>query len=118
MPQAENKENQNNLNWQAEQSNPDIVEGFKTAMREVVDPEIGLNIIELGLIRDLKIEDHHAEVTMILTTPFCPYGPAMLEVTRQKAEAYLCRPTTIEMGLEMWDLSMMEDGVAAEWGIF
>jgi metal-sulfur cluster biosynthetic enzyme len=106
------------LIWQAESTHPDLIEPFKNAMREVVDPEIGLNIIELGLVRDLKIENDNAQVTMILTTPFCPYGPAMLEVTRQKAETALKLPTTIEMGMEMWDFSMMEEGAGADWGIY
>jgi metal-sulfur cluster biosynthetic enzyme len=118
MPEITNGDNTAKLTWQAEQTHPELIEGFLTAMREVVDPELGLNIIELGLIRDIKIQDNKAEITMILTTPFCPYGPAMLEVTRQKAESYLQLPTTIEMGLEIWDLSMMEEGAAADWGIF
>ena len=87
-------------------------------MREVVDPEIGLNIIELGLVRDLTVEDDFAIVNMILTTPFCPYGPAMLEMTRQKAEKSLLRPTRVEMGMEMWDFSMMEEGAGGDWGMF
>jgi metal-sulfur cluster biosynthetic enzyme len=104
--------------WQAESTHPELVEPFKEKMREVVDPEIGLNIVELGLIRDLKIEEASAQVTMILTTPFCPYGPAMLEMSRQKAESALNRPTSIEMGIEMWDFSMMEEGVGADWGLY
>lgn len=104
--------------WQVEASHPDLVEPFKAAMREVVDPEIGLNIIELGLVRDVKVDDDTAEITMILTTPFCPYGPAMLEMTRQKAEKFLQLPTTIEMGMEMWDFSMMEEGQGGDWGLY
>ena len=108
----------NKVVWQLESTNPDWVEPFKVAMRQVVDPEIGLNIIELGLIRDVELADDQAKVNMILTTPFCPYGPAMLEVTRQKAESFFKCPTTIEMGMEMWDFSMMEEGAGADWGIF
>jgi metal-sulfur cluster biosynthetic enzyme len=104
--------------WQAESTHPDMVEPLREALREVVDPEIGLNIIELGLVRDVEIGDRQAELTMILTTPFCPYGPAMLEMTRQKAEQALSKPTRIEMGTEMWDLSMMEEGAGGEWGLF
>jgi len=112
------KDNRSKLVFQAESTHPELIEPFIEKMREVVDPEIGLNIIELGLIRDLKIEDNSAEITMILTTPFCPYGPAMLEVTRQKAEEALERTTIIELGMEMWDFSMMEEGAGADWGIF
>jgi metal-sulfur cluster biosynthetic enzyme len=104
--------------WQAESTHPEIIEPFREKMREIIDPEIGLNIIELGLIRDLVIQDDDALVTMILTTPFCPYGPAILETTRQKAEMVLERPTMIEMGMELWEPSMMEEGAGADWGLF
>jgi metal-sulfur cluster biosynthetic enzyme len=112
------KESRSKVVFQAESTHPELIGPFIEKMREIVDPEIGLNIIELGLVRDLKIEDDSAEISMILTTPFCPYGPAMLEVTRQKAEEVLERPTTIDLGMEMWDFSMMEEGVGADWGIF
>jgi len=69
-------------------------------------------------VRDVVIEEAEATVKMILTTPFCPYGPAMLETTRQKAEKAVERPTSIDMGIEMWDPSMMEEGAGADWGFF
>ena len=104
--------------WQSESTHPELSQSLREGFKEIVDPEIGLNIIELGLIRDVKVEDNDATVTMILTTPFCPYGPAMLEVTRQKATEVLGRPTTLTMGTEMWDFSMMEEGAGADWGLW
>ena len=104
--------------WQMESTNPELVEPLREKLREVVDPELGLNVIELGLVRDMRIADGSAEMKMILTTPFCPYGPAMLEMTRAKAEEALSMPTTIELGMEMWDFSMMEEGASAEWGMW
>ncbi len=104
--------------WDIETSHPALVEPLKTALSEVVDPELGLNIIQLGLIRNVQMLADHAHVTMILTTPFCPYGPAMLDVTRQKAETALKGPVTLEMGMEMWDFSMMEEGAGADWGLY
>jgi metal-sulfur cluster biosynthetic enzyme len=118
MNQEPNPETHSKVTWQAESTHPELIETFREKMREVVDPEIGLNIIELGLIRDLTIADDQAIVNMILTTPYCPYGPAMLEVTRQKAESGLNRPVRIELGLEMWDFSMMEEGAGADWGMY
>jgi metal-sulfur cluster biosynthetic enzyme len=72
------------------------------------------------LVRDAEIDEpeENVKITMIMTTPFCPYAPALLEMTRQKGETGTGIPTQIEMGTEMWDLSMMEEGAGAEWGLF
>lgn len=93
-------------------------EGLMEALRTVIDPEIGMNVVELGLIRTVDIGDDHAHINMIMTTPFCPYAPQLLEQSRRTAQDYLGVPTTIEMGLEMWDPSMMEEGAADDWGLF
>ena len=104
--------------WEIESSHPNLVEPLKAAFSEVVDPELGLNILQLGLVRNVQMLPDHAHITMILTTPFCPYAPAMLDITRQKAEAALKGPVSIEMGMEMWDFSMMEEGAGANWGLY
>ena len=57
--------------WHMESTNPELVEPLREKLREVVDPELGLNVIELGLIRDMRIAEGAAEMNMILTTPFC-----------------------------------------------
>ena len=93
-------------------------EGLYAALRQVIDPEIGMNVVELGLVRSVEINDDSAHIVMIMTTPFCPYAPQLLEQTRRTGQAFLNVQTTIEMGLEMWDPSMMEEGVADDWGLF
>jgi metal-sulfur cluster biosynthetic enzyme len=102
--------------WEADSTHPAQAEQLRAALREVVDPEIGMSIIELGLIREVKIEPEQVQMKMILTTPFCPYGPAMLEMTRSKASESAGKPAVIELGMEMWDPSMMEEGAGAAWG--
>ena len=104
--------------WEADSTHPELAEALREGLREVVDPELGLNIIELGLIRDASIEDDDLHLKMILTTPFCPYGPALLDMTRKKASESVDKETTVEIGMEMWDPSMMEEGAGAEWGLF
>jgi len=118
MNKSSAPDNSNRPEWQAESTHPEMMETFKDAMREVVDPELGLNIIELGLVREVIIEEDVAKVTMILTTPYCPYGPAMLDTTKKKAEQALKMPIDLEMGMEMWDFSMMEEGLGADWGLY
>jgi len=88
------------------------------AMRQVVDPEIGMDVVALGLVRDIDISDESVHLTVIMTTPFCPYAPQLMEQMRRTAQESADRPATIEMGVEMWDPSLMEEGAAADWGLF
>jgi metal-sulfur cluster biosynthetic enzyme len=104
--------------WQIQQEKPEMQPALDDAFRQVMDPELGLNIMELGLVRDVQIKDDSVHIVMIMTTPFCPYAPALLESTRAKAEEVVNMPTTIEMGMQMWDPSFMEEGVGADWGLF
>jgi metal-sulfur cluster biosynthetic enzyme len=104
--------------WTIESQDPDKAGVLREALREIVDPEIGLNIIELGLIRDVTLEPERARVNMILTTPFCPYGPAIMEETRKKVAEVTGAATAVEMGSEMWEPAMMEEGAGADWGLF
>lgn len=104
--------------WESEEAYPELSEKLRTALNEVMDPELGLSIIQLGLIRNVKIEDDNVMLRMILTTPFCPYGPAMIETTRQKAEEALERPAFIDFAMDVWDFSMMEEGLGADWGLY
>ena len=104
--------------WELESTDPDKGEKLRQGLREVVDPELGLSVVELGLVRQARLTDDAVQLTMIMTTPFCPYGPALLEMTRSKAEQAVGMPTMIEMGIETWDPSMMEEGAGAAWGFF
>ena len=118
MTLEEGKPGTNRPVWEAEQTHPELSDLLKKGFSEITDPEIGYNIIQLGLIRNVKIDDEGAIVKMILTTPFCPYGPAMIESTRQKAEQVLELPVGIDFGMDAWDFSMMEEGLGGEWGLF
>ena len=76
------EETVNEIQWTIHTTHPDKVQSAREKLSEVVDPEIGMNIIQLGLVRDITIENDIARLKMILTTPFCPYGPAMIEMTK------------------------------------
>ncbi|HOJ02087.1 MAG TPA: iron-sulfur cluster assembly protein [Anaerolineaceae bacterium] len=104
--------------WKASTSHPELVEKIRKALRQVRDPEIGNDIIELGLVRDVEIAEKNVVVTMILTTPYCPYGPALMESARRVVEKESEKSTTIIYGNEIWDQSMMEDSISFNWGLF
>jgi metal-sulfur cluster biosynthetic enzyme len=48
------------------------------ALRKVKDPELGLNIIDLGLVYEILIEGNDVEINMTLTSPGCPAGPQIM----------------------------------------
>ena len=108
----------NEIQWEIHETHPELVEPLRAKLAEVVDPEIALNVIQLGLIRKVSIADKEARMTVLLTTPFCPYGPAMLEMIKQKATEALNMPVSLELGEGMWDFSLMEDPGALDWGIY
>jgi len=112
------EETVNEISWTIHETHPDKVKDAREKLSEVVDPEIGMNIIQLGLVRDIVIENDIARLKMILTTPFCPYGPAMIEMTKAKAVEGLNMPVTVEMGMDVWDFAMMEDPSALDWGMY
>jgi metal-sulfur cluster biosynthetic enzyme len=105
------------IHWDINDTHPDLVPLFRSKLTEVVDPEIMLNVLQLGLIRKVSIKNGEAKLYILLTTPFCPYGPAMLEMIKQKAQEGLGMPVTIELGYEPWDFSLMEDPSALDWGM-
>jgi metal-sulfur cluster biosynthetic enzyme len=55
------------------------VDDVMDALSNVIDPELGLDFVELGLIYGVEVDGGHVHVTFTLTTPGCPIGPQVTE---------------------------------------
>lgn len=85
-------------------------EALREALKEVLDPELHLDVVSLGLIRQIDLNANPAVVKMILTTPFCPYGPWMVQQVKEAAnKAAGGKEVHVEVLPEAWDPEMMED---------
>ncbi len=60
------------------EANPSV-DDVMDALANVIDPELGLDFVELGLIYGVEVADGHVHVTFTLTTPGCPIGPQVNE---------------------------------------
>ena len=57
---------------------------IRTILKDIKDPEIGINIVDLGLVKDITLDGSDVSVTLVLTSPFCPYVDILIyEIKRQ-----------------------------------
>ncbi len=93
--------NGNQMRTPIEQSIHDI-------LLQVIDPEVGENIIDLGLVYSIQAKDSHATITLTLTSQACPMGAMLLE----EIEAALTKklPAGIDYKLELvWEPAWCPD---------
>jgi metal-sulfur cluster biosynthetic enzyme len=78
-------------------------EKILNALQAVLDPEIGLSVIDLDLIREVVFTPEEAEVKMVLTTPFCPYGPMLINQIQSVSEQAAEMPVKVTVLPDHWE---------------
>jgi len=82
---------------------------IREALRPVIDPEIGMSVVDLGMIREVVIEGDAVEIKVVLTAPFCPLASFITEQVRQAAVAVPgVKEAKVTMLDEPWDPSWMK----------
>ncbi len=81
----------------------------RAAFETVMDPEIQLSVVDLGLIREVVIKPGRTLVRMLLTTPFCPYAPQLTEDVKQAAMSVVAQPCEVEILPDAWSPELMPD---------
>lgn len=104
--------------WELTSTDHVLAGKIREALRSVEDPELGYNVIELGLIRNTARTENSLNVTMILTTPFCPYAGELVEAVRATVTEVSGLQVFVDLRFDPWDPAMMEDGMDFDWGLY
>jgi metal-sulfur cluster biosynthetic enzyme len=82
----------------------------RSALETVMDPEINLSVIDLGLIREIHFLDPPKTlIRMMLTTPFCPYAPQLIEDVKQATLSVVPQEVEVEIMPDPWSPDLMPD---------
>ncbi|HEY4546372.1 MAG TPA: SUF system Fe-S cluster assembly protein [Pedomonas sp.] len=103
----------------AEEPGGDLYDRVLDALRNIFDPEIPVNIYDLGLIYGLEIDEGHAVITMTLTTPHCPVAESMPGEVETRVGA-VPGVGSVEVNLVWdppWDPQKMSDEAKLELGM-
>ncbi len=97
-------------------------ENVKQSLKQVDDPELGINIVDLGLVYETRVvDDKEVQIVMTLTTPFCPIGPSVKQQITQILKRDLEGVEKVDVQFTFnppWDKDMMSEDAKNELGIF
>ena len=87
----------------------------------VYDPELGMNVVDLGLVYGIQVDERVATITMTLTSPGCPIGPLLVQSVQ--SHIHQAFPELDEVNVDLvwtppWTPEMMSDEAKEELGFF
>ena len=106
----------------ADSDTPNVVDEAHVwhALRSVYDPEIPVNIADLGLIYAVRVEDDKVDIDMTLTAPGCGMGPVLIEEVKDRVRQV---PNLVDVEVALvfeppWSRDMMTEEAQLELGVF
>lgn len=91
----------------------------RNALRSVVDPELGINVVDLGLVYGIRLDPDRITVKLTMTSQACPMAPMLVDEARHAIEARLPERVTATVELVWdppWDPSRMSESARRELG--
>ena len=89
------------------------------ALRHVIDPEIGMNIVDLGLVYKADVLQGHVHVALTMTTRACPLGESIVAESKAAIQRHVVGVEAVSVDLVWeppWQPSMMSDGARERLG--
>ena len=71
-------------------------------LREVIDPELGVNIVDLGLVYSVEVQDGEVLIKMTMTTPACPLGSYLVDMVEAAVWRHIPEARSVQVEL-VWD---------------
>jgi metal-sulfur cluster biosynthetic enzyme len=84
----------------------------REALRYVIDPEVGVNVVDLGLVYRIAVSEEAVQIDITMTSPACPMGEMILDDVREVVDALTPAGMAIDVNLVWeppWDPSKMSD---------
>src|SRR5215212_5374146 len=100
------------LDEQPERNDQELLEEIEEALKDVVDPELGINVVDLGLVYGLHLEDDDSlTIDMTLTSAACPLTDVIEDQTQTALEGLVARWVINSLSLPPWGRELStEDG--------
>jgi len=95
-------------------------EMVREALKEVIDPEIGVNIVDLGMVYGIDMKEDEVKITMTLTTPMCPLSEYIDQAVKESLEVFSSLQA-VDVNLVWtppWNPSMMSEDAKLELGFW
>jgi metal-sulfur cluster biosynthetic enzyme len=92
---------------------------IRSALRSVIDPELGVNIVDLGLVYGVAVDGDTASITMTMTTPACPLRDYLQDLVESEVLLRVpdARRVTVDIVTDPpWTEDMMSDAARAKLG--
>lgn len=90
-------------------------EAILNKLKKINDPELGKNIVDLGLIYEVNAKENSVKILMTFTTPFCPYGQTLMDEVKTELKKMKFKKIDVELTFDPpWSLEKINPEIRHE----